>query len=505
MKRVAIIGGGVAGLSAGIYAQMCGLESVIYEQHTIAGGELTGWERGGCHIDNCVHWMTGTSPDSELYNVWREVGALTGAAGETVQNEAFLKVDTSDGTTLSLWQDLDRLHDDMVAVSPEDRTLIDRFIKEVKAYRCVDLPSKFPAEQIPLRETWRLLKRMRGVAKIHKRCRTISIGDYAAQFRSDAIRKMLTAYFPPQYNVSSLMYVLAIFSNGNAALPRGGSLAMARRMEERYRSLGGKVCTGHKAVKIDVEGLRARRVLFANGKTAEADCVVCACDTAVTFRDLIGRERMDKVFRLWYGFKYKYPVHSSVNLYFDVADGCGMLPDTSLFECEPYIVAGRKCDTILVKNFNGEPSFAPEGHTVIQTLHLQYAGEYEFWSRLRLSDIAAYRKEKERVAGEVMRRIEAKYPELAGKMRVVEAVTPASFNRYCGAYKGSYMSFILTPYVPKIIHRGVLKGLDNLYLAGQWLQPPGGLPNAVLTGKFAIQRLCRREHIPFVGYGVTWK
>ncbi len=505
MKRLAIIGGGVSGLAAGIYARLCGLDCTIYEQHTIVGGELSGWTRGGCHIDNCVHWMTGTSPDSELYNVWREVGVLTGVEGETIQNEAFLRVETAGGERLDMWQDLDRLHRDMLAVSPEDKPMTDRFIREVKAYRCVELPSKFPPGQLPLSELWRLFRRMRRLAKIHRRCGRISIADYAAQFKSDVIRKMLTVYFPPQYNISSLMYVLAIFSNGNAALPRGGSLAMAMRMARRYEELGGRIITSRKAVKIEIDGGRARRVLFSNGDSADFDFIVCACDTAVTFHRLIGSDRMDKLFRLWYGLPRSYPVHSSLNLYFDVADPCAMLPDTSVFECEPYTIAGQKHDTVLLKNFNSEPTFAPEGHTVLQTLHLQYDGEYEFWSRLRASDLDAYRREKARVAAQVIARIETRYPSLRGRLTCVEAVTPASFNRYCGAYRGSYMSFILTPHAPKVVHRGVLKDISNLYLAGQWLQPPGGLPNAVLTGKFAIQRLCRREHIPFVGYGVTWR
>ena len=51
------------------------------------------------------------------------------------------------------------------------------------------------------------------------------------------------------------------------------------------------------------------------------------------------------------------------------------------------------------------------------------------------------------------------------------------------------MSFSLTPYNKKVTHNGRLRGLRNVYLAGQWLQAPGGLPNAAVTGKFAIQRL----------------
>lgn len=500
-RKLAVIGGDVSGLTAGIYAQMCGFESTIYEQHTIVGGELTGWNRHGCHIDNCVHWLIGTSPESEIFNTWCEVGALKPDCSNIIQNEAFLRVETESGEALDLWQDLDRLQEDMLKISPDDKDLIVSFIDSVKKYRCVELPAKAPAEQLGLADLWRLYRKMRGVVKIHKKYRTISIEDYASQFKSHTIRRLLTAYFPPQYNISSLMYVFANFSAGNAALPKKGSLAMAQRMEQRYLDLGGVIKTSHKAVKIEIENKHARSVLFSNGHKAEFDYIICACDTDVTFNKLIGLEYMDKIFRLWYTWQKKYPVHSSVNFYFDIEHPCPDIPDTVLFECEPYLLAGERQSFVLLKNFNLEPSFAPEGHTVMQTLHLQYDGEYEFWSRLRQSDLNAYRSEKQRVAQMVIQRLEQHYPYLAGKIKCVESVTPVSFNRYCGAYKGAYMSFILTPYVPKVVHRGIVKNIDNLYLAGQWLQPPGGLPNAHLTGKFAVQRLCKREKIPFVGYG----
>ena len=97
------------------------------------------------------------------------------------------------------------------------------------------------------------------------------------------------------------------------------------------------------------------------------------------------------------------------------------------------------------------------------------------------------------IANDVLIRLEKHYPHLKGKLNVLEVVTPKSFNRYTGAYKGAYMGFIQTPHVKKEVHSGVLPGLDNFYLAGQWLQTPGGLPNALVTGRFAVQRLLKRE------------
>ena len=80
MSKVLIVGGGVAGLSAGIYARLSGHEAIVCEKHAIAGGNLTGWNRGEYHIDNCIHWLTGTNPKSPHYKIWKEVGALDGVA-----------------------------------------------------------------------------------------------------------------------------------------------------------------------------------------------------------------------------------------------------------------------------------------------------------------------------------------------------------------------------------------------------------------------------------------
>ena len=65
MKELVIVGGGVAGLSAGIYAQLRGFHATVVEKHRVPGGNLTGWNRDGRHIDNCIHWLTGTNPVTE--------------------------------------------------------------------------------------------------------------------------------------------------------------------------------------------------------------------------------------------------------------------------------------------------------------------------------------------------------------------------------------------------------------------------------------------------------
>ena len=53
MKKVVIIGGGIAGMTAGVLLQKAGFATEIYEKNALPGGQCTGWKREGYFIDNC--------------------------------------------------------------------------------------------------------------------------------------------------------------------------------------------------------------------------------------------------------------------------------------------------------------------------------------------------------------------------------------------------------------------------------------------------------------------
>jgi phytoene dehydrogenase-like protein len=54
---IMIIGGGIAGLSAGCYAQMNGYRTEIFEMHNLLGGLCTAWNRQGYIFDSCIYYL----------------------------------------------------------------------------------------------------------------------------------------------------------------------------------------------------------------------------------------------------------------------------------------------------------------------------------------------------------------------------------------------------------------------------------------------------------------
>ena len=85
-----------------------------------------------------------------------------------------------------------------------------------------------------------------------------------------------------------------------------------------------------------------------------------------------------------------------------------------------------------------------------------------------------------------------KYVKLDEKdIELVDVATPLTYERYTNAYRGSYMSFVTTDKTKGLMRKGLIKGLNNFVLAGQWIMSPGGLPIALFSGKHAAIRVCK--------------
>ena len=101
-KRVIIIGGGVSGLTTGIYLRLNGYKTLILEKNATLGGACIGWEREGCYIDGCVHWLVGTDPTSSTYRLWETTGLLTKSV-EIFNQEDFYTLDFGEDKTFTIW------------------------------------------------------------------------------------------------------------------------------------------------------------------------------------------------------------------------------------------------------------------------------------------------------------------------------------------------------------------------------------------------------------------
>jgi phytoene dehydrogenase-like protein len=71
---------------------MNGYSTRIFEMHNLPGGLCTSWQRKGYTIDGCPDWLVGSAPESNFYNIWRELGAIQKL--HVIDHEEFMRVET---------------------------------------------------------------------------------------------------------------------------------------------------------------------------------------------------------------------------------------------------------------------------------------------------------------------------------------------------------------------------------------------------------------------------
>lgn len=496
MKRVVIIGGGIAGMTAGIYLQKAGFATEIYEKNAVPGGQCMGWKREGYMIDNCIHWLTGSRPGSGLHELWKEVGAL-GEGIELYEKEKFFTAELY-GESVTFWRDKERTRKELLTLSPEDAEEINKLMDMVALAESMQVPVEKPFDKMNPIEFMKLGMSMKDMGKVMKLYSGMDIEELAERFRHPLIRRAIVDYMPPGYQAYAFIVSYATVTGGNGDIPKGGSLAMALRMAKRYQELGGKLHLNTPVEKVLINGKKAEGILLMSDagkseqKRIEADYVICATDLNHTFTQLVDDSYMPKALRAQFEKREAYPVSSGFHVAFAVEDTVEEIKETNIFSCRPLTVGVTTADRMSINNYSYEPSFAPAGCTVLQSQFIQTEEDYAYWTELA-KDTEAYRKKKEELSAEALARVLEQFPELKGKIRILDVWTPATYDRYCNAYRGAYMSFVITKGAKNVTVPGCLKGLKNLFIASQWQMGPGGLPTAAAMGKFAAYRVAEAE------------
>lgn len=490
MKKIVIIGGGIAGMTAGVLLQKAGFTTEIYERNALPGGQCTGWKREGYFIDNCIHWLTGTRPGSALHELWREIGAL-GDDVELYKKEMFFSSKLN-GQVLTFWRDKERTRREMLALSPEDEKEINKLIDYVSMAETMTVPVEKPFDSMNFIDYMKLGMSMKAMGKVMKEYGNMDINELAMRFKHPLIQRAIVDYMPNGYQAYAFLVSYGTVTGGNGDIPKGGSLAMSLRIAEKYKEHGGVVYTNTNVEEIILNGEKAKGILLDNGKKIEADYVVCACDTDYTFRKLLPEKYMPQKLKNMYDNREKYPVSSGFQIAYAVDGVFAELTGTRVFSCDEMNVGNHMVQCMSIQSYDYEPDFAPEGKMILQTNFSQTEADYKYWESL-YRNRADYEKKKIEIAELAMERIVGEYSFLKGKIHVIDVWSPMTYTRYCNSYKGAYMSFVTTKQAKSITVPGVVKEIENVLLASQWLMGPGGLPTAAAMGKFAAWRIIKKE------------
>ena len=491
MPQVIIIGAGLSGLSAGCYAQINGYQSHIFEHHSQPGGVAATWRRGEYRIDGGIHFVMGHKPGTTLHEVYRQLGIVP--ACRFVDMTSYGRfIHERSGKSLVLTQDLDQIATALKSLSPADGQIVDELIAGSLAMQGQDLstvgfntPPELTTRLDQLKEMWSI----RRLAKYFVGKYGQTVADFLAEASDPVLRSCIENLFLPEAPVYFILMVLASLADGEMGLIQGGSHEFVRAIEKRYRGLGGRVTYKATVDKILVEADRAVGVRLAGGAEHRADVVVSAADGYSTiFKMLDGRyvdEKTENRYATWQICRPLMMISYGVDQEF---------PDepqffTILLE-QPLAVGGQELCVFFGRFFNYGDDFAPPGKTVVQ---VEFETEWDYWNELQREDRGRYEAEKERLASEILQRLAAHYPGIASRVELIDVATPYSTWRYTLNHRGAWGGWQMTPQVMMAKIKRTLPGLSNFYMAGQWVMPGGGVPPCLLSGRHAVQLLCRTD------------
>ena len=491
-KKITIVGAGIAGLSAGIYARMNGYETLILEMHTLPGGLCTGWERKGYKIDGCLHWLVGSGPAAPFHKVWLETGALPGDG--VINSEEFIRLEGEDGRQLIVYADVSRLEHHLCELAPEDNEEIKGMCNLIRKFSDFTFPIDSPQELAGLKDVLQMIRMMKPYLKDFKKLSKMSLTDYCGRFKSCFLRENLSRLFgADNFPAIGFIMTMANLNAKTAGWPVGGSLALAQRMERRYRELGGKISYKSRVDAITVEKKRATGVVLEDGTRVESDIVISAADGYSTLFKMLGEEYVSGKLKKTYS---SIPLSdSTLQVSFGVnMDLSGQPHSISIPLKEGIRIGGNEVKELYVRHYCVDRSMAPEGKSVVVCL---LGGNFDWWSKFS-DDRDGYERAKEVARDAVKVVLEERFPGFKDAVEVTDVATPLTYVRYTGNRKGSIMGWKTDTNSFNAKRARTLPKVKNFYMAGHWAETNGGLPPAVISGRQIVQVICKRDDRKFI-------
>ncbi len=491
-KSIIIIGAGMGGLASGIFGQLNGYRTQIFEMHTIPGGQCTSWKRKGYTFDICIHHLFGCGQGTKINSLWKELGAMP---RELVYTRDCVSVVSPDGTIFHDFYDIEALKRQLIELSPEDTGVIKDYVNAIQISARKDLWG-----ELTLGSTVDIIKTLPALLPLLPYFR-FTMQQFAQRFSNPFLRK---AFPLLEYSLPLAPYILHLAKhaygfNKDIAWPVGGSLPFALSIEKWYRELGGQVHYRQKVEKILVENNKAVGVRLSDGNEHRADFVISDADGRKTIMQMLDGKYVDKRIRTICAEppdETNWAVHVFLGVNRDLSEEPSAL--VMLLD-KPVVIAGHENRSLEMQIYGFDKTMAPEGKGVIK---VELVSTHSCWKKL-YANRTLYDEEKQKVVETVISVLESHFPGIKSQVEEIDVPTLMTWERYMGGTHGfANMPSKQLNIIASLLGRGqerTLPGLSNFYFVGAWATSTGALFSNAYSGKKVIKIICSADGKKFTG------
>lgn len=492
-ERIAVIGSGLAGLSAACTLAARGYEVTVYEKNEWTGGKACVFEEQGYRFDMGPTILT---IPSVLERVFNEAGLKTEDRVDLVRLDPQWRCFFEDGSVLDLWQEVDRMAEELRKFSALDEQNYRRFIEEAKTLH--DVTNKFffwkpvgGVFDVMDRSDFFNLDSLKSFLAMRPRETVFqTVRKFVKDERVAQMLDHFTQYVgsSPEASPAVLCGIAHMQTLEGVWYPMGGTRAVPVALRELAEELGVEFKTGQRVVEIHRNKDRVTAISLENGERVECSAVVSNMDAVRTHRELLrGKPRAAFETRREYE-----PACSGVVLYLGLDKRYEQLAHHDfVFSRDPeeefdYIYhRGEPAPDptcYLAAPAATEAAVAPEGGEALYILvHTPYLRPHHDWERMLPEYRQVILDKLARTAG---------LTDLEDHIVVESALTPQDIHdRYA----------VLNGAIYGLASHGLVGGafkpnnrssdVEGLYLAGGAAHPGPGMPMVLMSGWIAADAL----------------
>ncbi|WP_273565687.1 phytoene desaturase family protein [Maribacter halichondriae] len=493
-----IIGGGLAGLTAGATLSKFGKKVLLLEQHHKPGGCATTFKRGDFIIEVGLHEMSGIAENGAIPQIFEML--------DVDQEVDLLKVPEfyaaySDRGKFVFPHGFDAATKALIDKYPEDEKGIKRFMKLLAGIRKEGL--KQPRSAWVKKLIYPLMPLLYpNLVEADRH----TVGSWLDKYISNENIKVdlvahLAYWGDDPYTLSMFYYGLPFsgFIENGGHFIKGGSQKLSDHLAAYIEKHGGTVLLGKKAEKIVTENGQVTGVTFRDNFNEDTDPVTISCDNVVAncaipvvpalldepYAGMLKEKIGDKtnscsILCMYFGFKTDVEKFG-VKHYSNVIEGEDV---RSLKDVKPNHQGDwSKRRFIFVDYAKVDAQLAPPDKSEGVICTVDYI---EDWEDLNETD---YKAKKEEVAQILLQRLEKQFPGIRESIEYYEVSTSKTIQRYTSNPSGSVYGYaqIKGQTGNKRFRNNFL--IPNLYFASAWAFPGGGFEGSITGGFLAALQM----------------
>lgn len=531
-----VVGGGLGGLTAAAYLAAAGRKTLLLERYTTLGGSSHVFARRGQWEFDCgVHYVSHCGPDGIVTAMMRGIGLDDRITWLPMDQAGFDRI-IAPGFELATPMGWDAYRESLLDAFPGERRAVQRFHGIMR--RIGEGHDRNDMATTGGMAKW-AARAGRGAAFMAAPygATLAALGLSARTAYALSVQSGAVACSPTVLPTAAMAAFFQDYVGTGSYYPKGGGQILAAGFAEVITAHGGEIRTSSEVAEILLLDGKVSGVRLADGKTLAAPTVISDADIIKTYTDLIGLNRLPRLFRKRVtSWKMSQPL---INGFFGVALDLSDRPNSNYFSIpdwgpsESYqslAAFGRK--TLNGRGFDvgtewardmaqRQPMFvqsssrrdptnrraAPPGHATIEVQTVTPA-DPRLWgfdgydvARGDYSNDTTYREVKKIVIDGMLDRMEQAFPGSSSRVVLSELGTPATQTRFVNNTAGAPFGLQL-----RLSQTGPLRPRDTtpipgLFTVGTSTAWGPGTVGSMLSGVNAAGSILERDLVDFIRHG----